>query len=103
MQQDALNPNGMGQTGDPRIIYDPASGRYFASEYALLGTGGHTLLAVSNDSNPLNGFRAVAIPNASGSNGDFPTLGVSTEAVTLGANDTNFLPLHSSLYSIPKQ
>jgi hypothetical protein len=53
---------------DPRIIYDPGSGRFFASG---IGVGNGTnanqvLLAVSNDSNPLHGFKAINFASSPG-------------------------------------
>jgi hypothetical protein len=77
---------------DPRIIYDPNSQRWFASEISI-GTPSGTanlneiLLAVSKTSDPLQGFSSVVINSTSGSFGDFPTLGVTPNSVVIGTNN----------------
>jgi hypothetical protein len=88
---------------DPRIIYDKGSGRFFASEISV-GNGtnaNQVLLAVSNDSNPLHGFKAISFDSSPGQFADRPTLGVNGDSVTIGVNDFN--PITGvSIFSIPK-
>jgi hypothetical protein len=110
---------------DPRIIYDPTSGRWFATEIAIgqpptpsqPNPPNQILVAVSNTSNPLNGFKSVYF-NSSIANpatgqynfADFPTLGVTANSIVIG---TNNFPSNSgeeglnnangvSIYSLPK-
>jgi hypothetical protein len=78
---------------DPRIIYDPNSQRWFASEISIgNGTGSGSnlnqiLIGVSKTSDPTQGFSAVYIPSTSGTFGDFPTLGVTPNSVVIGTNN----------------
>ena len=101
-----------GQTGtlsDPRIVFDPASQRWFASAVTVAGstaTANSVLLAVSSGANPTAGFTTLSFASANTTTfADFPTLGVNGAAVTIGTNDfststANFLG--ASLYSVPK-
>ena len=87
---------------DPRIIYDPSSQRWFATEISIgqkptpsqPNPPNQILVAVSNTSNPLDGFKSVNF-NSSIANpatgqfnfGDFPTLGVTANSVVIGTNN----------------
>ena len=87
---------------DPRIIYDPTSQRWFATEISIGQTPtpsqpnppNQILVAVSNTSNPLDGFKSVYF-NSSPANlatsqfnfGDFPTLGVTANSIVIGTNN----------------
>jgi hypothetical protein len=98
---------------DPRIIYDPASQRWFASEVDVDANANdptleanNFLLAVSADSDPggaWQGFLFRADPKT-GNFADFPTLGVDANGVYIsgdmfhGSNS----PVGPSLVSIPK-
>jgi hypothetical protein len=98
---------------DPRIIYDPTSQRWFASEITI-GNGhnaNQVLVAVSNNANPLGGFSSVNFNSPSGYFADFPTLGVTGNSVVIGTND--FLDIQGeeagpdptnrvSIFSLPK-
>jgi hypothetical protein len=96
-----------GDITDPRIIYDPTSGRWFASAVSVPSSNpgspqgavpNEFLLAVSNSADPTTGWRGFAInPNAGNLFLDFPRLGVTPDAVTLVAND--FKNLNGSLQS----
>jgi hypothetical protein len=75
---------------NPRIVFDPGSQRFFASQgwYRPAGStdvqGSSLLLAVSKTSNPLDGFTALRIGVADGgSYAAWPNLGVSGDSVTL--------------------
>jgi hypothetical protein len=99
---------------DPRIIYDPSSGHWFASEISVGGGTGTSvnqiLVAVSRDSNPLDGFSSVHFNSSPNTFGDFPTLGVNQDSVVIGTN--NFpgngggeglsTAIGSSIFSLPK-
>jgi len=96
---------------DPRVVFDAASGRFFVCELTLGGPSkahptrhNFIFLAVSKTSNPADGFTAFAIPVKAGAFGDFPTLGVNADAVTISTN--NFGPdnklLDLSVFTLPK-
>ena len=90
---------------DPRVIYDPGSGLWFASAISTQSTNNNILIAVSKTSNPTAGFNEFSIASASGTFADFPTLAVNGAAVTIGTNNfTGSTGSYSasSVYSIPK-
>jgi hypothetical protein len=93
-----------GGVSDPRVIYDPASGHYFMTAITIeSGATNHILVARSNSSNPLSGFKAVSFASTGGNFGDFPTLGVTSNAITIGTN--NFVGNSfsgTSLFNLPK-
>jgi hypothetical protein len=80
---------------DPRVIYDPASQRWFASQVDFDGgvadptlESDYYLLAVSDTADPTGAwhvFTFLADPE-SGNFADFPTLGVDANAVYLAGN-----------------
>jgi hypothetical protein len=77
---------------DPRIIYDPSSGHWFASEISIGNPNAtsnlnYVLVAVSKTSDPTQGFSSVAISSTNGTFGDFPTLGVTPNSVVIGTNN----------------
>jgi hypothetical protein len=102
-------PNGWDVT-DPRLIYDPVSQRWFASQIDFDPSGvintNRFLLAISATSDPTGTWKAVAIPSDPGGNSfaDFPTLGLDAQGVYLSGDmfDTNSIPLNASLVSLPK-
>lgn len=75
---------------DPRVVFDPAADRWYASTLSLNGgTGPDDLLfAVSRDDDPTKGWAAFRIPFAGpvGTFGDFPTLGFNSESVFVFSN-----------------
>jgi hypothetical protein len=89
---------------DPRVIFDPGSGRFFAAQINVANTGNRIMLAVSVDSNPLDGWKAVNFTANSGF-GDFPMLGLDQNGVYIATNNfTNSSGPYTgnSLFSIPK-
>ena len=82
---------------DPRLLFDPSSQRWFATELTDPGQTSlgqslpnQVLLAVSNDANPLDGFHGYTLdpnPSAGGQNlnADFDMLGLDSQTVTVGA------------------
>jgi hypothetical protein len=94
---------------DPRVIYDPSSGHWFASSIDVMenSSSGNVsrsndfLLAVSKNSNPLDGWTGFKVaayqptnPSLTSSEAgygttfaDFPTLGITSNYVTVGANN----------------
>lgn len=105
---------------DPRLIYDPVSQRWFASQIDIdvftqildnmLGMN-HFLLAVSATSDPTGQWHGVMFDSdpANGNFADFPTLGLDGQGVYLsgdmydGASDPNApVALGPTLVSFPK-
>ena len=98
---------------DPRVIYDPLSQRWFASQIDLdpnaadpTAEANDFLIAVSTTANPTGTWKAFMF-QADPDNGffaDFPTLGVDGNAVYLSGDfySTGEIPEGSGLLSIPK-
>ena len=74
---------------DPRVVYDPVSGRYFAS-YELRTAGGDTVaVAASSDSTPWSWCYVYINTNSSGHTFDQPKLGISDDKVVVSWNEYN--------------
>ncbi len=98
----ALLVNGV---SDPRITWDKTSQRWFVSQINLdFNPSNEVFIAVSNSANPLQGFKAVHARIKAGTFGDFPTLGVNADAVTVTTNNFAFGLFFSdlSVLSFPK-
>ncbi len=71
-------------------MFDPSSGRWFASEITVPATNANQfLVAVSNDANPLDGFKGYAYNANTGTGNrfaDFDMLGINSQGVYVGAN-----------------
>jgi hypothetical protein len=81
-------PLGVPSAGDPFITYDDGAGRWYIGSIDG-ASNNNLLLAVSNDSNPLDGFtemHRISITPA-GDLADFPKIGFNADAVFLEAND----------------
>jgi hypothetical protein len=95
---------------DPRIIYDPVSQRWFASEIDFDPSGAinanNFLLAISATADPTGTWKAVSIPTDPGGTNvaDFPTLGLDAQGVYLAGDmfDRSSNPVSSTLVSLPK-
>jgi hypothetical protein len=98
---------------DPRVIYDPVSQRWFASQVDYDGDvsdptleSDYYLLAVSDNDDPTGAWHVFAFlaDPESGNFADFPTLGVDASAVYLAGDmfygENN--PFGTSLTMIPK-
>ena len=99
---------------DPRIIYDSASGHWFAAQITVDNTGNKVLVARSDTSDPTGVWKAASFtgnasnpknPGNSSGFADFPTLGMDANGVYVGTN--NFTSgsgafSGASLFSIPK-
>jgi hypothetical protein len=102
-------PSGFDVT-DPRIVFDQASQRWFASQVDFSSdvniNTNRFLLAVSSTADPTGTWRALAIPSDPGGNdfADFPTLGVDAAGAYLSGDmfDVNGNPVGPSLLFIPK-
>jgi hypothetical protein len=77
---------------DPRVLFDHSSGRWFAVSVDNQRLSNHFLVAVSRTSNPVDGWAAFSVasdPDDGFQWADFPTLGVSGDAVIVAANMLN--------------
>ncbi|MFZ0826243.1 MAG: hypothetical protein WAO02_02355 [Verrucomicrobiia bacterium] len=97
---------------DPRVIYDPATQRWFATQVDFdPGANDPTteandfLLAVSTTSDPTKTWTGFMIPSDpdNGDFADFPTLGLDSNAVYISGDFyTNSVAVGPGLLSIPK-
>jgi hypothetical protein len=92
---------------DPRVLYDPASQRWFAASVDNSFGPNNFLVAVSNTSNPTQGWKGFAIPSDSNKShwADFPTLGVNRNGVYVAANMfplTSFSSTVTAVLVLPK-
>ena len=73
---------------DPRVLYDPVSQRWFASSAENEFVPNDILLAVSNTSDPTQGWQGFAIPSDPTQQtwADFPMLGINQDGVFIAAN-----------------
>jgi IPT/TIG domain len=74
---------------DPRILYDQASGRWFASGVAFIAPsyGSGVTIAVSTTSDPTGTWFQYLVDNSSNLTHDQPKIGVSSDKVVLSWND----------------
>src|SRR4051812_291129 len=94
-----------GGLSDPRILYDPASQRWFATMITTdQSTNNKILFARSNTSDPTQGFKGVAFTTTNNRFADFPTLGMDANGVYVGTNNFSSAGTLRSmgLYSVPK-
>jgi len=108
-----VNISAVSGISDPRVIYDPSSQRWFASQVDFNATAtdptlqaNNFLLAVSDTSDPTgtwHGFRFRADPTT-GYFADFPTLGVDATGVYISGDFYHGIsnPVGPGLLSIPK-
>ena len=82
--------SGTGQSslGDVYVVWDPLVNRWYVDSIDA-NNEANLLFAVSNDSNPLDGFsNQYVIPSAApGDLADFPKFGYNAEYITFSAND----------------
>jgi hypothetical protein len=103
---------GTNNLGDPRVLYDPVSDRFFVSEINATSENGAgntnmAFVAASQTSNPASGWNAVGFVAQTGfADGfaDFDTLGLDKNGVYLGTNNFDLGGGgHSiSVFSMPK-
>ncbi|HEX3601283.1 MAG TPA: hypothetical protein VHU84_14120, partial [Lacipirellulaceae bacterium] len=94
-----------GGLSDPRVLYDPASQRWFASMITTdQATNNKVLIARSNSSDPTQGFQGVSFSTISNRFADFPTLGLDANGVYVTTNNFNTSDTFRSVsvYSLPK-
>jgi autotransporter-associated beta strand protein/T5SS/PEP-CTERM-associated repeat protein len=91
---------------DPRILYDPASQRWFAVMITTnQATNNNILIARSNTSDPSGSWKAVSLATNGGVFGDYPTLGLTADNIGIGTinfTSTGADAHNISLYTIPK-
>jgi hypothetical protein len=71
---------------DPKIRYDPRTGRWFVLAATLESPAGTWRLAVSTTSDPTGTFVRYTLPSANGTLPDFPALGFNDDNVVVTAN-----------------
>ncbi len=73
---------------DPRVLYDNASGRFFATAVDNAGGANNFLVAVSNNSDPTSGWTGFQIDSDTDNSNwaDFPTMGIDSDGVYISAN-----------------
>ncbi len=96
---------------DPRLVFDTASQRWFASQVDFDPSGvintNHFLLAVSTTVDPTGtwkGFSLPSVPGGVNDFADFPTLGMDAQGVYLSGDlfDVNGNSVGPTLVSLPK-
>jgi hypothetical protein len=94
-----------GNLSDPRILYDPASQRWFTSMITIdQTTNNKILIARSNTADPTQGFKGVAYTTTNNLFADFPTLGLDANGVYVSTNNFTAANAFTSegMYSVPK-
>lgn len=89
---------------DPRIIYDPVSQRWFASEITVENIGNSILIGRSETNDPNGTWKAASfVPNGSRF-ADYDTLGLDANAIYIGTDDfpSSGGPVSVTVVSIPK-
>jgi hypothetical protein len=92
---------------DPRVLYDPESDRWFAASVDNPEQLNHFLVAVSNTSDPTDGWQAVEIDSDPNDDhwADFPMLGINSDGLFLSANmfPVTAAGVVTTLVAIPKE
>jgi len=97
-----------GSSFDPRVLYDAASQRWFAVSVDNARAANNFLVAVSSSADPTQAWSAFKIDSdATNTNwADFPTLGVTADAVVVAATmftlGSSSLPAASDVLVLPK-
>jgi hypothetical protein len=99
--------SGVTDVSDPRILYDPLSDRWFASQITIdVDVGNLVLVGRSDTNNPAGSWSAAKyLAVDSNTFGDFDTLGLDANAVYVGTvnfDSTNSAPAGDTITSIPK-
>ncbi len=91
---------------DPRVVYDQSSQRFFAAavDAGSIATGQNFLVAVSNSSNPLDGWTSFKIDSDTNDLrwADYPRLGVNGDLVTVAGNMFGSTSTEVAVLTIPK-
>lgn len=96
-------------TFDPRILYDPATDRFFAAALDRGGEPNNILVAVSDSGDPTAGWTGFAVDSSSSNQqwADFPMLGLDADGVYVSAilfrvGTSGGLPVGSDVLVLPK-
>lgn len=86
------NPAGGYDTfGDPRLRFDPLSGRWFAMNFTLSpeanDINNRIVIAVSQNADPNSAWKSVSFQTTINSFADFPTLAIDKNGIYIGTND----------------
>jgi autotransporter-associated beta strand protein len=76
--------------GDPRVRFDPFTGRWYAMMFTngdASGVNNRLVIAVSADANPTSQWKAASIQTSINKFADFPTLGVDKNGLYIGTNN----------------
>jgi Calx-beta domain/Dockerin type I domain/HYDIN/CFA65/VesB-like, Ig-like domain len=96
----------VGSSFDPRVLYDAASGHYFAAAVDNGGAANSFLVAVSNTTDLIDGWTGFQIDSDTDDShwADFPMLGLNNDVVTVSANmfGLNGEATNTSFLVIPK-
>lgn len=73
---------------DPRVLYDPYSGRWLVAAVSNPGAGSALLYGISDSGDPAGGWHlyAIQIDPTGATWADFPTLGFNQSTVAIGVN-----------------
>jgi hypothetical protein len=98
---------GVTEVSDPRILYDPLSDRWFASEITIdVEVGNRVLVGRSDTNNPAGSWHASSyLAVDTNTFGDFDTLGLDANGVYIGTinfNSVSLQPIGDTIASIPK-
>src|SRR5262249_47648446 len=74
-------------SGDPRLLYDPLSQRWFATAFTGESTNNKILIARSETTDPTGTWKAISLNPGASRFHDFPTLGVDQNGLYVGTND----------------
>ena len=86
--------------GDPRILYDGESGRWFLSGLAVDTTNdSQTYIAVSATSDPTGSWNGYLVDSATGILADQPMIGVNSDKVVISWNDFTGTPPATAAFS----
>jgi len=91
---------GAGSGGDPYVLYDDIASRWYVSAFDSDDAG--LFLAVSNDSNPLDGFQVYDLRNNIGGFPDYHKPGYNKDAIFLAYNDFGAGTAQATIVSIDK-
>src|SRR5262249_41018131 len=86
---------------DPRMFFDPLSGRWFAAEINTPGSSNSVLIGRSDTSDPTGTWKATSYVATTGF-ADFPTLGVDATGVYLGTLNFFSTSVTCTMTSMPK-
>ena len=104
----AAGVSNLSDTFDPRVVYDPGSGRFFAVSLEGRFTSNQILVAVSSSADPTQPWTGFALDSDSTDVAwaDFPTIGVDADTVTIAADmhavGEDALPIAVDVLVIPK-